>query len=44
MTSYLVPELVNRRVNVIVFVGAGINSVPESPWQELRASQIPTMR
>jgi putative ABC transport system substrate-binding protein len=37
----LVTELVNRRVNVIVFVGAGINIVPESSWQELRASQIP---
>jgi putative tryptophan/tyrosine transport system substrate-binding protein len=37
----LVTELVDRRVNVIVFVGVGIRIVPESSWQQLRASQIP---
>jgi putative ABC transport system substrate-binding protein len=36
----LVTEVVGRRVNVIVFVGAG-SDLPDSPWQELRASQIP---
>jgi hypothetical protein len=32
--------VVGRRVNVIVFVGAG-SDLPDSLWQELRASQIP---
>ena len=36
----LITEVVGRHVNVIVFVGAGL-AVPESSWQELRASQIP---
>jgi putative tryptophan/tyrosine transport system substrate-binding protein len=32
---------VDRRVSVIVFVGASTTIVPESSWQQLRASQIP---
>jgi putative tryptophan/tyrosine transport system substrate-binding protein len=36
----LVTEVVGRRVNVIVFVGAG-SDLPDSLWRELRASQIP---
>jgi putative tryptophan/tyrosine transport system substrate-binding protein len=36
----LVTQVVGRRVNVIVFVGAG-SDLPDSPWQELRDSQIP---
>ena len=37
----LVTELVRRRVRVIVLVGVGATTPPESSWQELRASQIP---
>jgi putative ABC transport system substrate-binding protein len=36
----LVTELVDRRVNVIVFVGASSRIVPESSWRRLRVSQF----